>query len=253
MFPGEKMCFEAKRPESDPSSVQQITVTEDTNGNSKDKQYLLTKGDMETSVIVPLESENSGLVCQSIKKIPRLFLGFPLVGTEAFSFPAVINSFKFTPTENRNGVYLGKNDDPENNNNQTVIEEACMLITRLLQHSASAAWHHTHRWIEVPAIQGNDWVDAEWLKKCVRNKLMAAIYDTPVVLNETGNAISMREAILPVTERDESIEALWDLLEVWKEYSEKLPRRVEAIGWCKTIKNWANILGGRNLNVSGRN
>ena len=243
-FPGEKICFEAKRPESDPSSVQQITVTEDTNGNSKDRQYLLTKGDMETSVIVPLGSEDGDLVCQSIEKIPRLFLGFPLVGTEAFSFPAVINSFKFTPTENRNGVYLGKNDDPENNTNQAVIEEACVLLARLLQYSASAAWHHTYRWIEVPTIQGNDWVDAEWLKKCVRNELMAAIYDkTPVVLNETGNAILMKEAILPVSGSDEGVGALWDLLEVWKEYPEKLPRRVEATGWCKTIKNWADVLG----------
>ena len=242
-FPGEKICFEAKRPESDPSSVQQITVTEDTNGNSKDKQYLLVKGDTETSVTVPLESKDGGLVCQSVEKMPRLFLGFPLVGTEEFSFPAVINSFNFTPTENRNGVYLGKNDDPENNTNQAVVEEACTLLARLLQHAASAAWHHTHRWIEIPTIQGNDWVNAEWLKSCVRKQLMRAIYETPVVLNETGNAISMREAMLPVAESDEGVEALWDLLEVWKEYPEKLPRRVEAIGWCKTIKNWANILG----------
>ena len=242
-FPGEKVCFEAKRPESDPSSVQQITVTEDTNGNLNDKQYLLAKGDMETSVTVPLESRDGGLVCQSVEKIPRLFLGFPLVGTEAFSFPAVINSFNFTPTESRNGVYLGKNDDPENNTNQAVVAEACTLLARLLQHAASATWYHTHQWIEVPMIQGNDWVDAEWLKKCVRNKLMGAIYDTPIVLNETGNVISMREAVLPVAESDEGVEALWDLLEVWKEYPEKLPRRVEAIGWCETIKNWANVLG----------
>ena len=242
-FPGEKTCFEAKRHDSAPSSVQQITVTEDTNGNSKDRQYLLAKGDIETSVIVPLESRDGGLVCQSIEEVPRLFLGFPLVGTEAFSFPAVINSFNFTPTESRNGVYLGKNDDLENNTNQAVVEEACTLLARLLQHAASAAWHHTHRWVEVPTIQGNDWVDAEWLKKCVRNKLMTTIYKTPVVLNEAGNPISMREAILPVAESDEGVEALWDLLEVWKEYPEKLPRRVEATGWCKTIENWANILG----------
>ena len=242
-FPGEKMCFEAKRHKSDSSSVQQITVTENMNGNSRDRQYLLAKGDMETSVTVPLESKDGSLVCQSVKKIPRLFLGFPLVGTEAFSFPAVINSFNFTPTENRNGVYLWKNDDPENHTNQAVIEEACTLLARLLQHSASASWYHTHRWVEIPVIQGNDWVEAEWLKKCVKNKLMATIYETPVVLNETDNAISMKEAMLPVAESDEGVEALWDLLEAWKEYPEKLPRRVEATGWCKIIKNWENLLG----------
>ena len=242
-FPSEKMCFEANRHKSDSSSVQQITVTENINGNSRDKRYLQVRDDENTSVTVPLESKDGSLVCQSVEKIPRLFLGFPLVGTEAFSFPAIINSFKFTPTENRNGVYLGKNDDQENNTNQAVIEEACTLLTRLLQHAALAGWHHTHRWVEVPTIQGNDWVDAEWLKNCVKNMLMAAIYETPVVLNETGNAISMRKAMLPVAESNEGVEALWDLLEAWKEYPEKLPRRVEATGWCETIKNWASILG----------
>lgn len=243
-FPGEKVCFEAKRPESDPSSVQQITVTEDTNGNLNDKQYLLAKGDMETSVTVPLESRDGGLVCQSVEKIPRLFLGFPLVGTEAFSFPAVINSFNFTPTESRNGVYLGKNDDPENNTNQAVIEEACTLLARLLQYAASAAWRHTHRWVEIPAIQGNDWLNAEWLlKECIINKFMPAIDRTPIVLNEAGDAILWKEAILPIAESEDGVEKLWDLLEVWKGYPEKLPRRVEATGWCETIKNWANVLG----------
>lgn len=243
-FPGEKVCFEAKRPESDPSSVQQITVTEDTNGNLKDKQYLMAKGDMETSVTVPLESRDGGLVCQSVEEIPRLFLGFPLVGTEAFSFPAVINSFNFTPTESRNGVYLGKNDDEENETNQAVIEEACTLLSCLLQHAASAAWHHTHRWLEIPEIHGNDWLNAEWLKEeCIIKKIIPAIDETPIVLNETGDAILWKEAILPIAESDAGVEALWDLLEVWKEYPEKLPRRVEATGWCQTIKNWANVLG----------
>ena len=240
-FPGEKMCFEAKRPES--SSIQQITVTEDTNGNSKDRQYLLAKGDMETSVTVPLESKDGSLVCESVENIPRLFLGFPLVGTEAFSFPAVINSFKFTPTESRNGVYLGKNDNLENNTNQAVIEEACTLLTRLLHHAALVGWYHVDRWVEIPKVQGNDWVDAEWLQNCVRKILMKLIYETPIVLNEAGKAIPMREAMLPVGKSNEQVETLWGLLEVWKEYPEKLPRRVEAIGWCKTIKNWANVLG----------
>ena len=48
---------------------------------------------------------------------------------------------------------------------------------------------------------------------------------------------------MPVAESDKGIEALWDLLEVWKGYPEKLPRRVEATGWCKTIKDWASLLG----------
>ena len=100
----------------------------------------------------------------------------------------------------------------ENNTNQAVIEEACTLLARLLEHAALAAWHHTYRWVEVPRIQGNDWVNPEWLKKCIQDKLMVAIYrKTPAVLNETSNAILMKEAILPLAESAEGVEALWDL------------------------------------------
>lgn len=242
-FRDEKVCFEAKRRDSDPSSVQQITVTENTNGNSKDKQYLLAEGDMKTSVTVPLESQNGSWICQSVKEIPKLFLGFPLVGTEAFSFPAVINSFEFTPTENRNGVYLGKYNDDENNTNQAVIEEACKLLSHLLQQASSNAFHHTYRWVDIPEIRGNDWLNAKWLKALIVNEFMPAIYRTPIVLNETGDAMLWKEAILPIAESNESVEALWNLLKVWKDYSDKLPRQVEAIGWCKIINSWANILG----------
>ena len=63
---------------------------------------------METSVTVPLESKDGSLVCQSVEKIPRLFLGFPLVGTEVFSFPAVINSFKFTQRKTGTACILEK-------------------------------------------------------------------------------------------------------------------------------------------------
>ncbi|MDE0314648.1 MAG: hypothetical protein OXM61_07090 [Candidatus Poribacteria bacterium] len=242
-FPGEKICFKAKPRDSDPYSVQQITVTENTNGNLKDKQYLLAQGDMKTSVTVPLESKDGSRICQAVEKIPRLFLGFPLVGTEVFSFPAVINSFKFTPVENRNGVYLGKNDDDENNTNQAVIEEACTLLSRLLQHAASNAWNHTHRWVDIPEIRENDWLNAEWLKEFILNKFIPAIDRIPIVLNETGDAMPWKEAILPIVENNMEVETLWGLLKVWKEYSEKLPRQVEAIEWCKIIKSWANILG----------
>ena len=74
--------------------------------------------------------------CLPIVDIPRLFLGFPLVGTENFSFPAVINSFQFTATEHRDGVFLWQAEDTANvanQENQAVIEEACGLLAQMLR------------------------------------------------------------------------------------------------------------------------
>ena len=98
---------------------------------------LLTSGTQETSVVVPLKSDSNGMECLSIDKIPRLFLGFPLVGTEAFSFPAVINSFNFTASENRDGVPLGQSDNEANLTNQSVIEEAYALLVKMLKFAGS--------------------------------------------------------------------------------------------------------------------
>lgn len=240
---GETRCFEVvERQSLDVPGIQQITVLETTDENCTKIEYLLAQGE-KALVALPLKLTGSKLVCQSVKDIPRLFLGFPLVGTEDFSFPAVINSLVFTPTENRDGVYLGQSDNKANRNNQTIIEEACELLVCLVQFAASKGWYHAHRWVEVPSVENQTWLNAGWLRKCIRESLIKEIRETPTVLTEAGNAIASKEAMLPLVEDEEGVETLWDLLVDWQGYHEKLPRRDEAIGWCAAIKSWTDVYG----------
>ena len=116
-----------------------ITVSETEAGNHKKWKCLLAHGDM-ASIAIPLESAADGLQCLTIDDTPRLFLGFPLIGTENFSFPAIINSFKFTPAENRDGVHLGQSDNQTNRDNQAAIEEASELLVSLIAYVASFNW-----------------------------------------------------------------------------------------------------------------
>lgn len=112
-----------------------VTVAETENGSSIAREYLVAQGE-KSSVAIPVRSVADGRVVLPIVHTPRLFLGFPLVGTENFGFPAVINSFRFTPTENRDGVFLWQAEDaPDaaNQENQAVIEEACELLTQMLR------------------------------------------------------------------------------------------------------------------------
>ena len=238
---GETMCFEVvERPPLDSDGIQQITVAERTSEGCMERKYLLTQRD-ETSVVIPLESSSDGLVCLPIGNTPRLFLGFPLVGTEDFSFPAVINSFKFTPTENRDGVYLAQGDNDENVKNQEAIEEACRLLVKMLRYATSSGWRNAHLLTEVPAIPGKDWLNQEWLRTCVTENLIEEICQTSAVLNEAGDAVAPKVALLPLAQRDTSVTALWDLLADWQGNREKLPRRDEAAGWCKAINSWASV------------
>lgn len=212
------------------SGIQQVTVTE-----GKLEQKYLRAVDEKTSVIVPLESSENGAECVSIGKTPRLFLGFPLVGTETFCFPAVINSLSFGATENRDGVHLRRDY------NQNVIEKACSLLVDLLRFAASEGWGHIYRWAVVPSIPERDWINSEWLKTCIEENLVAEIIKTPTVLNINNNPIPPNEAALPLAEVDKDVEALWNLLSDCQGYREKLPKREEVIGWCRAIESWKKV------------
>ena len=244
-LPNETMCFEViKRSCLGQDGLQKITVAESKNENRKERKYLLAQGEM-ASIVVPLESKDGRSVCMPIGNVPRLFLGFPLIGTEDFSFPAVINSLSFTPTEDRDGVYLlTNNNDKENEaniENQAVIDEACELLIRLLQFAASSGWSNVHLLANVPTIHEQKWLNSDKLRETLREQFIEKIRQTPAVINEAGASIKPVEATLPLAKIDTGVEALWDLLDGIEEIRDTLPIRNEAVGWWRTIESWSDI------------
>ncbi len=242
--PDETMNFTVvKRTPLEQEGLQQITVEESKNGSRTEKKYLLVQGE-QASVAVALGSIGDDLACLPVGDTPRLFLGFPLIGTENFSFPAVINSLSFTPTENRDGVYLGQSgNDVANINNQTVIEEACELLVRLLRFVASSGWRDAYFLATVPDIHERDWLNPDWLRNCLEKLLIENVRQTPTVLNEASEEIPPDNIELAIAETADAVETLWDLLDAWQGDREILPRRNEAVGWCNAVKSWAGILG----------
>ena len=174
-------------------------------------------------------------------EIPRIFLGFPLIGTEQFSFPAIINSLSFTPTENRDGVYLAQSDSDENIENQSIIEEACVLLVSLLRFAAEAGWYNAYELARIPQIvEGKNWLNVSWLREKILKKLIRDVRQTPAVINEDGKAISPSNSSIPLAAAA-SVEALWELWAGLQGEQERMTRRIEAIGWCDSVNSWARI------------
>ncbi len=238
----ETLSFEIVEQQSlNQGEIQQITVKESKNGKSRETKYLTAQGKKKTSVTVPLESNEDRSVCLPVKEIPRLFSAFPLVGTESFSFPAVINNWNFKPTEDRDGVSLGQSNSEANHINQAIIEEACGLLIYLIQFAVSKGWNHVHRWAEIPTIQNKDWLNTEWLRACIKEKLIKEVRKKLTFLTVTGSSIPPIKAAVPFSDNDKKVEVLWNLLSDLQEYSNKLPKRQEAIGWCNVVKSWMEI------------
>lgn len=240
--PEEIMQFKVvERRQLEDGNLQLITVVQATNGLEKQIRMLLAHRG-RTSVVIPVEMDNTP-ACLPLGRVPRLFLGFPLIGTEDFSFPGVINSFDFTPTENRDGVYIGRNSNNNvaNNENQEAIETACELLIELLKFTASSGWHNTYRLANVPAIPGKHWLNRDWLRAKIENLLLNEIRRNPVVLNESGEMIPAEEVELPMADTAEGVKSLHGLLNGWRMRCGKMPSQQEAVGWANAVKSWANI------------
>ena len=237
----EKLCYKVDKSHSYmDSDIQLFTVTD---GKSEIKKALLVADDNsptreKTSVIAALKFNENDVECLEIKDMPRLFLGLPLVGTETFTFPTVINSLAFEAKADRDDIL------PDSNKNKEIIENACPLLVRLLQFAASNGWSHIYKWVKMPLILEKRWLDSEWLKTCIEENLITEIIKTPIVLNGGNNPIPPNEAMLPIASDDINIEYLWELLSQCQEFRSKLPRQQEVAGWCKILKSWEGVCGG---------
>ena len=230
---------ERKPLESD--GIHQVTVSQAEFGVEKDNRILLGRSG-RTSVAFPLGAGEAP-ECLSLGQVPRLFLGFPLIGTEDFSFPAVINSFDFTPTENRDGVYLARNtnNNEANTENQAAVETACGLLIKLLRFSAISGWRNTYNLANVPAIPEKYWLNQDWLRKSIEDLLIKELRQKPGVLNELGNVVPPEDVELPMAKTAEGVMCLYGLLDGWRNRSHKMPSRDEAVGWANASKSWARI------------
>ena len=220
--------------------LREITVDGNENGNENHRVYVLAES-AETSIAVPLEVTGDSRKCLPLNNTPRLFLGFPLIGTEDFSFPAVVNSLELTPTEDRDGVYLGQGNNEANHRNQQVIQQACQLLTGLIQWAASSGWRNTYVLANIPTVREQKWLNPDWLRENLKERLVEKIRQTPSVLNEADEARKPTEATLPMGEADTDVESLWDLLDAWQEAHDTLSRRNEAAGWSRAVTSWASL------------
>ena len=94
--------------------------------------YIASIQSENISVVTEVERKgNSIWIKKFSEQLPRLFCDFPLIGTEDFAFPAVVNSSKFNPTEPRNGIFLKDVDEVETKENKSLMEEAVKLYGSL--------------------------------------------------------------------------------------------------------------------------
>jgi hypothetical protein len=120
-------------------------------------------------------------LCFPDSKLPRLFCDFPLIGSEDFNLPVVINSTYFNPTEQRNGVFLSDKTDPKIIENKMLLMEAKELYLKLVEYASTNNWKKMYVLADIDLPKPKDWISGSWMKESIVTTIQNKLLTIPMV------------------------------------------------------------------------
>ena len=215
--------------------LKSIKKTE--NGEDTEILILHVEG-QRVSIATEVEKTNKGYSIKSIKNIPKLFCDFPLIGTENFHFPAIINSFFFIPQTERDGIWLKSNtDDLEVKENQKLVETALSLYENLINQVTEENFFDLYNLVEtkIPSTNENNF-DTTWYKESIQKPIREFIKQSAVVETELGK-VKLDDIQFPDPSlKKEDREKIWQFSSDLK--VNKLPAKQHIHKWAEII--WAD-------------
>lgn len=168
------------------------------------------------------------------ENIPRFYYDFPLFTTEAFKFPAIINSLSFAPKIERDGIYLGHSNTYDVKKNKAVLSEAFKMYLQLVDKLIDMNCFNTHNLaalnkISIPEID-NDWNNSEI------KKIILGLMEKEIIRNNKNALIKLSESIIPINVQSECHSEFWSLVE--KIYPDRIVLKELHDDWIIILIKW---------------
>jgi len=242
-----KLKFELVDESKETAYTHKIVKEEEEGQSAIDHELWIVKDD-EVEIAIKGKNQNDGTCrIESLQDIPKIFLAFPLFGTQDLPFPAVINSRKFKPTPERDGIYLGTGDkediDNNINNNKRLLEKANELFINLISNSDSKRWVNIHTILKFGCPPEKHWLDKDWYIHLLR-RCIGEILKSKVLKTESGSFITPYEGFIPNfassfdSSDEENVKRLWDLCYRFLNYKDKIPAKELVFEWVQIINGW---------------
>lgn len=170
----------------------------------------------------------------------KLFVLFPLVGSERLGLPATVNSRWFKPREDRDGIVAG--DSPGAQENKRLLEESVRHQEQLFEWCAQNRWTGAERMLAFDIARLPDWAsNASWFRPLL-TELVRKARGTPLMRSPGGEWIEPQAAWLPTTDDPSHRERLWTLMSSWEGAQAKLPCRDDLASWSRNLSGWRTLL-----------
>jgi len=162
--------------------LEPISCIERTSNNEKENIYILNSSNKKVTIAVELLKDNNGYTIKDISKIPKLFCDFPLIGTENFHFPMIVNSFYFNPLTERDGIWLKGDSDEEVHENKQLLLSAIDLYKSLIEEISELDYFCFYNIVntKVPLIS-DKYLDSDWYIQNVQKVLRDFILQQSIV------------------------------------------------------------------------
>ena len=199
--------------------------------------FLLRSEDKQLSIILPFGADKEAFYFE--ETIPRLFLYYPLVGTEAFGVNYLLHSHHFQPTEPRDALYLKSENEStkeEEAANRNLLERATEMIFDFINHHSS----HISNPIKLARFNFKTNSDNELLNgyfRELRDRWTARFLDFPLVENDLGNIKPAGATFFKVELLVEE-DSLDDIYALASKFYSNLPKRGLIQEWTRNIEEW---------------
>src|SRR5690606_21269432 len=121
------------------------------------------------------------------EECPKLFCAFPMIGTSDFNFPVVVQSEKFVPNRERDGVDLTEFDEE----NRERLVEATIAFKRLLKIFEENEWTEAFNICRFTNPDISDTETKKWFAKEIFNPIMEGFFDTKLI--ELDSSLELEE------------------------------------------------------------
>ncbi len=203
---------------------------------------LLAENENVSIAIEVKKTENSYSFKPILENIPRVFCAFPLIGTEEFYFPFVVNSNQFIPKTERDRLYL-RGETKDADNNKEILAHAVDLYKKVVKLASENKWKDFYVIADTKLPKEDDDFDRNWYKDNIQKTIRQFLLTLPIVETE-------KDGLIPILDEEEKANTYFPFnsnteirKEIWKYtfdlYPNNIPCKKHIDSWYKIIWNKA--------------
>lgn len=204
---------------------------------NKESKKFLSYGRNEITLAIEVTNFKPITLIEHFGQQPNLFRDFPLIGSEKFYFPYILNGDTFNPTEDRDSILIHSEESKESIENRNSIEIAIDVAQEFTQWliKSNALNLHICAFSRRPELK-QTWEDfsKHWFTD-IQSKWRTQLVEMPLFESASGDIIYLKDGIIP--EDGDSKDLKLEFYDIIKPIvsSSKVPKRDKLFEWLKIL------------------